>query len=93
MFVDPTLLPCALAAAKEVGLSESAIHILEGRAEGRKSFQDIVDIVKKRGLKRLPVKAVKKDALAYLVFSSGTSGLPKGMDTHHVAYLRANAGS
>lgn len=82
MFVDPTLIPQTISVAREVGLPDSAIHVLvlEGNFEGRRSFQDMVDTVRKRGLKRLPVKPVTRDTLAYLVCSSGTSGLPKGSE-------------
>ena len=47
MFVEPSLLPKALKAAKEVGVPESNIYILEGHSEGRKSFQDLIDDVKR----------------------------------------------
>ncbi len=76
--MEPALLPKALEAAKEVGLPESSIHILEGRVEGRESFQDLITNVKQRGLQRIPPKPAKKGTLAYLIFSSGTAGLPKG---------------
>ena len=78
LFVDPALLPNAIKAAKEVGLPESAIYILEGEAPGRKSFEDLIRDVKQRGTPRVPVKPAHRNTLAYLVFSSGTSGLPKG---------------
>ena len=71
-------MPKALLAAREVGLPESSIYILEGQAEGRRSVRDIVNEVKKNNVKRLPVKPAKKDTLAYMIFSSGTTGLPKG---------------
>lgn len=79
LFVQPSLLPNALAAAKEIGLPEDNIFILEGKADGKQSFQDLVDITRSRGIARVPMKPVHKDTLAYLVFSSGTTGLPKGM--------------
>jgi len=63
--------------AKEAGFSESdGIFILEGRVEGRRSFDDLVRSVEEPA--RHYVKPVSKDALAYLVFSSGTTGPPKG---------------
>jgi long-subunit acyl-CoA synthetase (AMP-forming) len=92
LFVQPELLPKALEAAKEVGLPEDRIFILEGKAEGRRSFQDLIAQVKRSGAPALPVKPVHKDTLAYLVFSSGTSGLPKGMSLllQIVVYTRFN---
>ncbi len=78
LFVQPSLLPNALAAAKEVGVSEDNIYILEGKAEGKQSFHDLVNGIKSRGTPRVQVRPASKTTLAYLVFSSGTTGLPKG---------------
>ena len=55
------------------------IFVLEGKVDGRRSFQDLADQVKRNGVPTTPVKPAGKDTLAYLVFSSGTSGLPKGL--------------
>lgn len=78
LFVQPELLPKALEAAKQVGLPEERIYILEGTANGRRAFRDMRDTIRLLGTPIVPVKQVTKNTLAYLVFSSGTSGLPKG---------------
>lgn len=78
LFVQPSLLPTALKAAKEVGIPSSHIYILEGRHDGHRSLQDLIDVIKRRGTPRVAVKPATRNTLAYLVFSSGTSGLPKG---------------
>jgi len=63
--------------AKEAGFSESdAIFILGGKLEGNRSFDDLVRSVKEPA--KDYTKPVSKDALAYLLFSSGTTGPPKG---------------
>lgn len=58
---------------------DERIYILEGADLGRTSFGGLINGVKSKGIARVSVREPKKDALAYLVFSSGTGGLPKGM--------------
>ena len=91
LFVQPALLGNALKAAKEVGLPEDCIFVLEGRHNGRHSFQDLIDRVRKRGTPRVPVKPATRDTLAYLVFSSGTSGLPKGTQSQILSQIFADS--
>ncbi|GJE93144.1 acetyl-CoA synthetase-like protein [Phanerochaete sordida] len=83
LFAQPALLPVALAAAKEVGLPESRIYVLEGESPSRTCLQELVDRVRRERVPREAVRPVKRDALAYLVFSSGTSGLPKAVMISH----------
>jgi len=70
--------PHALAAAKEIGFPEEKIFILQGEVKGKVSLPRLIDNVKARGLPRVPTQPVGDETLAYLVFSSGTTGLPKG---------------
>lgn len=79
LFVSPTLLHLAL----DSGLSDDRIHILEGDVEGHTSYATLVDRVRQNKIPRLPVRPAKKDTLAYLVFSSGTTGLPKAVMITH----------
>ncbi|GJE91624.1 acetyl-CoA synthetase-like protein [Phanerochaete sordida] len=83
LFAQPALLPTALAAAQEVGLPDNHVFVLEGASPGRLSLQDLVDRVRKGRIAREPVRPAKKDTLAYFVFSSGTSGLPKAVMASH----------
>lgn len=63
--------------AKEAGFPESdGIFILEGKVNGKRSFDDLVDSVQEPA--KDYAKPVGKEALAYLTFSSGTTGPPKG---------------
>jgi acyl-CoA synthetase (AMP-forming)/AMP-acid ligase II len=78
LFVSERLYPHALAAAKEIGLPEAKIFILRGEVKGKLSLPRLIDNVNARGLSRVPTQTVTDDTLAYLVFSSGTTGLPKG---------------
>ena len=66
--------------AKKAGISSKRIFTMTGHgASGRKSFTQLIDDARTRKAEIINVKPAKKDTLAYLVFSSGTSGLPKGM--------------
>ncbi|KAI0078255.1 amp dependent CoA ligase [Panus rudis PR-1116 ss-1] len=83
LFAHPSVLPQAIAAGKEIGLDESHVYVLEGKYENKKSFADLVADARRRKIPRVPVRPVVKDTLAYLVFSSGTSGLPKAVMISH----------
>jgi long-subunit acyl-CoA synthetase (AMP-forming) len=85
LFVHPSLLPLALDAASKIGLNPRHIYILEGHVEGRRSLGEIIDNVLSHGSKvqKAQVRPVKHDTLAYLLFSSGTSGTPKSVMVSH----------
>lgn len=70
-----------LPVAKEVGLSEDKIYLMKetGASKKLKTFRGIIQDVRRRKVPLVNIRPAGKDTLAYLVFSSGTSGLPKGM--------------
>lgn len=78
IFVSPRLLSLARTAAKELGLADDRIYVLHGRGDGRKTLPDLINDARANKIPSVATRAVNKDTLAYLVFSSGTSGLPKG---------------
>lgn len=78
LFASEQLYPHAAAAAKMIGLSEKRIFILQGEVAGKASLPRLIQDVKARGLSKIATREVQDDTLAYLVFSSGTTGLPKG---------------
>lgn len=84
--MDAKLLPNLLPVAKEVGIPVDRIHLLLGEAPGFKTIQDFVDEVSQKNIPFVGIRPAKNDTLAYLVFSSGTSGLPKGEFTIHHRY-------
>ncbi|EPQ54625.1 acetyl-CoA synthetase-like protein [Gloeophyllum trabeum ATCC 11539] len=83
LFVAPDLVSLAQRCAKEVGLPQDKIYILEGHAKGKRSYHDLVVTARKRKIPRPSIRPAVKDTLAYLVFSSGTTGLPKAVMITH----------
>ena len=76
LFVQDQLLPTVLHAAKNVDMKN--IYLLGQKIEGYKTFEEIVDDARSRAIAPVSPRAVTKDTLAYLMFSSGTTGHPKG---------------
>ena len=78
LFVDEKLLSTVLPVAKELGISSRRIFLMSGHTPGRQSFSQLIDATQKKKADIIPVRPVQRDTLAYLIFSSGTTGLPKG---------------
>ena len=81
LFVDEKFLSTVVPVATELGIDSNQIYLMKGKAYGRKSFWSIVEDVRRRKISRVEARTATKDTLAYLVFSSGTSGLPKGNES------------
>ena len=70
------LLPTVLPAAENVGMKN--IYVLGQKTEGLRTFEEMVEDARSRAIAPESPRAVTRDTLAYLMFSSGTTGLPKG---------------
>ncbi|KAG1758291.1 hypothetical protein EDD22DRAFT_850150 [Suillus occidentalis] len=79
IFTSPSLLQLALT----LGLPADRIYLLEGESKGYTNYDQLISSTRKDGIPRLPVRHATKDTLAYLIYSSGTSGLPKAIMTSH----------
>jgi acyl-CoA synthetase (AMP-forming)/AMP-acid ligase II len=78
LFIDEKLLSTVLPIARELGIPSKKILTMSGHVSGRRNFSRLVDEMEIQKPDLIPVRSVRKDTLAYLVFSSGTTGLPKG---------------
>lgn len=87
IFTSVALLPLA----STLGLAADQIYPLGGEKKGYTSYDQLVSSVRKNNIPWLPVRHATKDTLAYLVYSFGTSGLPKG--TYLLRALTFIAGS
>jgi acyl-CoA synthetase (AMP-forming)/AMP-acid ligase II len=76
LFVQDQLLPTVAPAAKNVGMKD--IYVLGQKIEGLRTFEEMVEDGRSQATAPVSPRAVTKDTLAYLMFSSGTTGLPKG---------------
>ncbi|EIN12891.1 acetyl-CoA synthetase-like protein [Punctularia strigosozonata HHB-11173 SS5] len=91
LFVSPHFLDLVRKVAKEAGLRDEDIYILDrtdhlsGRESKskRKSFGELIESVRRKGVPRASVQDAPKDTLAYLLFSSGTTGHPKAVMVSH----------
>jgi long-subunit acyl-CoA synthetase (AMP-forming) len=78
LFVHAQLLHKVLPVANNAGIPRSRIYILEGMAQGWKSLSELIDNARTKNIVPVSIRPAAKETLAYLIFSSGTTGLPKG---------------
>ena len=54
------------------------IYVLGQKIEGLKTFEEMVEDARSRAMAPVSPHPATRDTLAYLMFSSGTTGPPKG---------------
>ena len=83
----PSSMEVAIAAARAAGLKKEHVFLLEGKLDGYKSIQDLIEIGKGFGDSgQVPAYVISRgqsngDLCGFLSFSSGTTGLPKAVSS------------
>ena len=54
------------------------IYVLGQKVEGFRTFEEIVEDARSQEMAPVSPRPATRDTLAYLIFSSGTTGPPKG---------------
>lgn len=78
LFVDFKFLKNVLPVAKEIGMDLDKIYLINSEAKGKISVRSIIRDARNKHIPPVDIRPAAKDTLAYLIFSSGTTGLPKG---------------
>ena len=78
LFVDEKFLTTVVPVAAELRIDPNHIYVMKGNSNGKKSLRNIIEDVRRKKIPRVDTRTAVKSTLAYLLFSSGTTGLPKG---------------
>ena len=68
----PTFIPLA------ENITMENIYVLGQKIEGFRTLEEMVEDARSRAIAPVSPRAATRDTIAYLMFSSGTTGPPKG---------------
>ena len=77
MFVQDQLVPTFVPMAAD-NIAMESIYVLGQKTEGFRTFEEMVEDARSQAMAPVSPRPASKDTLAYLMFSSGTTGPPKG---------------
>jgi len=78
LFTTSQLAPQVLPVVQEAGITTSRIFGMGGRLDGHETVDGLIEKAKQIQNRNSKPRIVPKETLAFLFFSSGTTGLPKG---------------
>ena len=79
LFVAPQYRSRVSPIAAELGIPSHEIYLMNEDISGQVSVESLIRRAKEKQIPEEQVRIVSKDTLGSLIFSSGTTGLPKGL--------------
>jgi acyl-CoA synthetase (AMP-forming)/AMP-acid ligase II len=83
LFVQDQLVPIFVSMTERIDIALEKIHVLGQKIEGLTTFEEMVEEARSQAIPPVSPRAATRDTLAYLMFSSGTTGLPKAIMISH----------
>ena len=94
LFTVPDSMKVSMEAAKNAGIPQSHVFLIEGKLDGFTTLQELIAVGKSFGEHQIPASVIPKgknngEVCGFLCFSSGTTGLPKAVSLTPVSALHS----